>query len=67
MFRKIYNIIADLIAVLILIALGSFSCHLLYTLFMTPLGAVTLSTLGVIVATVWACHRIFRKRQYYVK
>ena len=63
MIKKIFNIFLDLLAGLIIGGLVLFCIHMVYTLYLTPLGSVVLSLLGIIIGTVWALHRLFTKRK----
>ncbi len=61
MIKKILNIFLDLLAGIIVAGLVLLCLHLFYTLYITPLGSVVLSLLGIIIGSVWALHRLFTK------
>lgn len=63
MIKKIFNVFLDLLAGTIIAGLVLLCLHLFYTLYITPLGSVVLSFLGIIIGSIWALHRLFTKRK----
>ena len=60
--RKIGIFILDILAIMILAGLGLFCLGLLKVLYLTHMGQVILSIVGFIILTIWACYRVFTKR-----
>ena len=63
MIKKMFNIFLDFLAGTIIAGLVLLCLHLFYTLYITPLGSVTLTLIGIIIGSIWAFHRLFTKRK----
>ncbi len=62
MFKKLFNILLDYVAYVILGLLGLGIFNVLYLTWFTDTGRVVLSLIMIVFSIIWAGARAFRKR-----